>query len=84
MRYLITVLITVVAITPPPPVPQQIPDLVNVMDFGAKGDWDGKRGTDDTLALQRAAAALGSGSILYFPRRVYKLSGTIAITNSLW
>lgn len=81
MRFPITLLVTAAAIASPPPVPQPPPDVINVTDFGAKGDWDAKRGTDNTLALQKAADALGPGSVLYFPRGTYKLSGTIAITD---
>jgi hypothetical protein len=74
--------VTAAAIASPSPAPPDIiPDIINVTDFGAKGDWDCKQGTDNTLALQNAARALGSGSVLYFPRGTYKLSGTIAITN---
>lgn len=53
------------------------PKVINVMDYGAMGDGV----TDDTLAINVAAALLGDGDTLYFPEGTYLLkeygSGTI-------
>lgn len=52
--------------------------VVNVKDFGAKGDGT----TDDTTSINNAIATLGLyQSILYFPMGQYKVSGTIYIAN---
>lgn len=56
--------------------------VVNVKDYGAKGDGT----TDDTTAIQNAAAALPNGGILYFPWTgpggAYKITATINVTAS--
>jgi len=40
---------------------------LSVMDFGAKCDWNGTTGTDDTAAIQAALSAVASGQTLLFP-----------------
>ena len=57
--------------------------VVDVTAFGARGDGT----TDDSAAIQAAAAALASGGTLYFPRGVYRFAqswpeGTAAIVVS--
>lgn len=55
------------------------PLWVNVLDHGAVGDGV----TDDTVALQAAAAALTNGQTLYSPSGfTYKTTNTIQINNS--
>lgn len=55
------------------------PDWVNVVDYGADDD----PGTDDTLALQAAAAALLPGQTLYAPPGlVFRTTNTVQIDDS--
>jgi len=54
--------------------------VVNVQDYGAKGDGT----TDDTAAITRAIAAcqaLPNGGCLFFPAGNYIISSTLLITN---
>ena len=60
--------------------------------FGAKGDYNGTTGTDDTIAIQQAINATGAGASpgtygAYSPRNgsteLYFLSGCYKITDSL-
>lgn len=53
--------------------------VVNVKDFGAKGDY-GTKNTDDTAAIQKAFDTITSG-ILFFPKGFYKITNTITLTN---
>lgn len=54
---------------------------VNNSAYGAKGDGI----TDDTVALQKATAALADGYSLYFvPGSIYLVSDTIEIANKLF
>jgi hypothetical protein len=49
----------------------------NVGDFGAKGDWDGSTGTDDTVAIAAAidaAVAAGGGTVQGIPGKRYRLN----------
>lgn len=48
--------------------------LVSVLQFGAVGDGT----TDDTVAIQ---AAVSTGSVVYFPAGIYKISSQITIQN---
>ena len=50
--------------------------VINVLDYGAKGDGT----TDDTTAINNAAVA-AEGNILYFPVGIYIVSDTIHIKN---
>lgn len=60
---------------------RQFDGAVNVKWFGAKGDWNGTTGTDDTQAIQ---AALNSGySSIYLPNGFFGIkSTTTALTLS--
>lgn len=51
--------------------------VINVCDFGAKGDWvSGSGGTDNLSAFQDAwAAAVAQGKSLFIPDGKYRLSG---------
>ncbi len=55
-------------------------DVINVKDYGAKGDGV----TDDTSSIAAAAvAAYGApqGGAIFFPRGSYKVTSTIVLTN---
>lgn len=56
--------------------------VVNVKDYGAKGDYNATTGTgtDDTAAIQAAIDAFESG-VLYFPAGHYKVTDTLTIAN---
>ena len=49
-------------------------DVVNVLDFGAKGDGV----TDDTTAIE---AAISSGKVVYVPRGSYRITNNITAAN---
>ncbi|TMV46277.1 hypothetical protein FE783_26675 [Paenibacillus mesophilus] len=49
---------------------------VSVKCFGAKGDWNGTSGTDDTAAIQ---AAVQAERFLYFPTGAYIVSSPISV-----
>ncbi|MEF3307854.1 glycosyl hydrolase family 28-related protein [Paenibacillus sp. GYB004] len=49
---------------------------VSVKCFGAKGDWNGTSGTDDTAAIQAAVAA---ERFLYFPTGAYMVTSPISV-----
>jgi hypothetical protein len=49
----------------------KVDSTVNVRLLGAKGDWNGASGTDDTAAIQ---AALSTGLDVYIPRGVYSVT----------
>jgi hypothetical protein len=52
--------------------------LLNVKDYGAKGDGT----TDDTAAILAAIADIPSeGGVLYFPKGTYLISGTLVVSN---
>ncbi len=62
----------------------RLADVFNVKDFGALGDaTTGTDGTDDTVAIIRAAAALqaAGGGTLFFPPGIYSVCG--AFTGTL-
>ena len=52
--------------------------------FGAKGDWNGSSGTDDTAALNAAIAAAGAGGHveITFPGK-YRLTGPVPLTQPI-
>jgi len=57
---------------------------INVLDYGAVGDWNGTTGTDDTAAFNAAFAAAyafsatnGSFGTVYVPEKAYKITGRI-------
>lgn len=46
----------------------RLSDWVSVKDFGAKGDWNGSSGTDDSAAFTAAFTYLGtSGGVVFVP-----------------
>ena len=51
--------------------PGDTPGQVSVRDFGAKGDWNGSSGTNDTTAFNSAHA---TGKVVYVPAGKYLLS----------
>jgi hypothetical protein len=60
---------------------ERFADVVNVKDFGAKGDGV----TDDTASIQNAASVVNgraTGAVLYFPAGRYVVSGTFAVTSN--
>jgi hypothetical protein len=63
-------LLTVNPLLGPPPPPPPPGNVVNVRNFGAKGDDL----ADDTAACQHALQTVPAGGTLYFPSGIYKLS----------
>lgn len=55
---------------------ERFADIINVRDFGAKGDGI----TDDTEAIQAAIDSAG-GSEVFFPRGVYTISDTVYVRD---
>jgi hypothetical protein len=49
--------------------------VFNVADYGALANWDGARGTDDSAAIRRTAAALqaAGGGTMRFPSGTYRV-----------
>ena len=59
---------------------------VNVEHYGAKGDWNGTTGTDDTAAIQAAidaVSASGLGGQVIFTNR-YKITGITVPTQGVY
>jgi parallel beta-helix repeat protein len=59
-------------------------DVINVLDYGAKGDSNGTpgNGTDDTAAIQAAVTAAGdAGKILFLPVGTYRITAPINFTG---
>jgi hypothetical protein len=58
-------------------------ETLSVRDFGAKGDWNGSSGTDDTAAIQAAidylAGAGNGGGVLYFPAGKYRITSGLLL-----
>src|SRR6185437_5029693 len=50
--------------------------VINVKNYGAKGDGT----TDDTVAFQKAMAALGSNGLLYAPAGNYIVNTMLTFT----
>jgi hypothetical protein len=53
-------------------------EVFHVDDYGAKGDWSGTTGTDDTAAIQaaiNAAVAAGGGTVRFSPSKTYYVNG---------
>jgi hypothetical protein len=56
--------------------------LINVLDYGAVGDWNGTTGTDNTAAIQAAidkANTYTDGATVFFPPGNYKVTSTLTI-----
>ena len=54
--------------------------LINVLDYGAVGDWNGTTGTDNTAAIQAAITAANQftdGATVFFPPGNYRVTNTI-------
>jgi hypothetical protein len=52
-------------------------EVFHVDDYGAKGDWNGTTGTDDTAAIQaaiNAAVAAGGGIVRFGANKKYRLN----------
>jgi hypothetical protein len=59
-------------------------DIINVLDYGAKGDSNGTpgNGTDDTAAIQAAVtAAAAVGKIVFLPVGTYRITAPINFTG---
>lgn len=58
---------------------EKFEETVSVYDYGAKGDWNGTTGTDDTTAFTLACAALGSrgGTVKYAGKHLINSALTI-------
>jgi hypothetical protein len=57
--------------------------FINVQTYGAKGDWNGTSGTDDTSAIQAAVNACPIGGTVFFPPGKYKLTGEIRLLRPI-
>lgn len=60
-------------------------DILNVLDYGAKGDSNGTpgNGTDDTSAIQAAVtAAAAVGKIVFLPVGTYRITAPINFTGA--
>lgn len=60
-------------------------NVIGVKHFGAKGDWNGSTGTDDTTSIQATINALidtTNGGRVHIPKGLYKITSTLTITNS--
>lgn len=55
---------------------------LSVKWFGAKGDWNGTTGTDDTAAIQAAILAAKGSIGLYIPASLYKITSTLVIATN--
>lgn len=61
-------------------------EVVNVKDFGAKGDWNGVTGTDDTAAIQAAinrVVSNGGGTLQFEPGKTYRVN-TSTVNTAHW
>lgn len=54
-------------------------DVINVKNFGAKGDGV----TDDTVAIQLSVTAASSGQTIFFPKGKYVLTDPIVISSDV-
>jgi len=52
---------------------------VNILDFGAVGDWNGTSGTDNTAAIQAAINACPNGGTVFVPAGYYLFSNVSKI-----
>jgi hypothetical protein len=62
----------------------RVGNLINVRWFGAKADWNGTTGTDNTAAIQAAIDyAMDNGKgIVFIPAGLYKISGTLHLFST--
>lgn len=56
---------------------------VSVKDFGAKGDWNGTTGADDTTAIQNAINSIPQGGTVHIPKGNYKITSDLIIPNGI-
>jgi hypothetical protein len=63
----------------------RLADVVNVKDYGAKGDWNASThtGTDDTAAFVAAIAAAATIGRIYVPNGVYKISDELSLPSGI-
>lgn len=71
---------------------EKLDDLINIRDFGVKGDYSNGIGTDDTDAIQRAIDQIylqaetknteASAKKIYFPAGIYKITRTLYIPTN--
>ena len=71
---------------------QKLDDIINIRDFGAKGDYSNGIGTDDTAAIQRAIDQTylqaenknteASAKKIFFPAGIYKITGILNIPTN--
>lgn len=54
-------------------------ETVSVNGFGAKGDWNGSTGTDNTAAIQ---SALDTNKSVYLPDGVYRVTGQLNVGDN--
>jgi hypothetical protein len=69
----------------PPQIPvlswEERSDWINVKtDIAPTAVGDGQ--ADDTLALQKALSGLPDGSVLYFPRGIYRITAPLSLRNA--
>ena len=76
--------ITSTGSTTPRTIATRFADVVNVLDFGATGDWNGTTGTDNTTAIQNAInfASTSPKKIVFIPGGAYKVTSTITIPDT--
>lgn len=54
---------------------------INLKWFGAKGDWNGTSGTDDSTALSNAIASIATGGNLYVPSSKFYIGTGYSVTS---
>lgn len=64
---------------------KQLADIAtNVKSFGAKGDWNGTTGTDDTQAFLNAIAYVNTKKLkLLIPEGIYKITGDVIFPENV-
>ena len=64
-------------------VQSKLRETVSVLDFGAKGDWNGVTGTDDSDAFEDALNASASMNDIYVPPgKIYCITRTLNIVGN--
>jgi len=57
--------------------------VVNALDYGAVGDWNGSSGTDNTSAFQAAIDACPDGGTVFIPAGKYRVTSAISTTKAV-